>query len=269
MWAVLAAGALAAAMATATMEPVSAQRLAGANAGPGAQAPGLEQGGAALPQIAPGGAWGEVIMANAKWLVVQNQSGQQFPIAGDSIGQFLIRWPYDLRDLNNESVVEAIGPDFGSNTLRTDHIDVFEGADRDLVNPTYTSLLPNNRPVTAIDPAFPRFMNPWDIGAQNLLYGWAFPVQPGVTGIPGQLHVVGSAVGVNPVRLLVPGNNFATVFPDEAGNLAVFQLTRGDTNFAEKGDIVYMEPTDIATRTVVLSLAVLYKRIPFKQFRLP
>jgi hypothetical protein len=254
---------LVAAMALVAVAPVLAQRLAGANA------PGLAQGGAPLPPPSHEGAWGEVIMANAKWLVVQNQAGQQFPIATDSVTQFLIRWPIALADLTNESVVEAIGQEFGSNVLRTDHIDVFEGTDRNLVNPTYTSLLPNNRPVTALDPGFSRFMNPWDIGAQNLLYGWAFPVAPGELGIPSHLHVVGSVIGINPLRLLLLGNNFATVMPDEAGNMAVFQMTRGNSSFAEKGDLVYMLPTDLTPRTVVLSQLVLYKKIPLRQFRMP
>jgi hypothetical protein len=243
--------------------PVLAQRLAGANA------PGLGQGGAPLPAASPEGAWGEVIMANAKWMVVQNQAGQQFPIATDAVAQFLIRWPIALADLTHESVIEALGQEFGSNVLHTDHVDVFEGADRNLVNPTYTSLLSNNRPVTTLDPGFSRMMNPWDIGAQNLLYGWAYPIAPGEVGIPSRLHVVGNVMGINPLRLLVLGNNFATVLPDAAGNMAVFQMTRGNSSFAEKGDLVYLLPSDLRPRTVVLSQLVLYKKTPLRQFRLP
>src|SRR5712671_612480 len=80
-----------------------------------------------LPPPPPRGAWGEVIMANEKWVVVQNHEGQQFPIAADSINQFLIRWPYSINALTNQSWVEAIGLDMGSNTVQTNHIDVCEG----------------------------------------------------------------------------------------------------------------------------------------------
>ncbi len=43
-----------------------------------------------LPPPPPQGAFAEIIFANSKWLVVQNQQGQQFPIAANAIGQFLI-----------------------------------------------------------------------------------------------------------------------------------------------------------------------------------
>ena len=243
--------------------PAQAQRLLGAPA----QRP--DQGGAVLPVGPLEGAWAEVIMANAKWIVVQNQAGQQFPISTNSVNQFLIRWPYSVEQLGHESVVEALGQEFGSNVLRTDHVDVFEGADRNLVNPIYASLLPNNRPVTTLDPGFNRYMNAFDIGAQNLLYGWAYPISPGELGIPTRLHVVGNAMAINPLRLLLPGNNFATILPDMAGNMAVFQMTRGNSSFAEKGDLVYLLPTELTTRTVVVSQLVLYKKIPLRQFRLP
>lgn len=226
------------------------------------------------PRVPLEGAWAEVIMANAKWIVVQNEAGQQFPVATDSINQFLVRWPLTLDDLTHDSMVEAMGQEFGSNVLRTDHIDVFEGTDRMLVSPLYVSLLPNNRPVTAVDPGFNRFMNGWDYSSQNLLYSWVFPVGPGTggpgpVGLPSQLHIVGSVLGIDPLRLLIPGNNFATVLPDLAGNLSVFQVTRGDSAFAEKGDLVYMTPTSLTPRTVVLAQLVLYKKVPYKRYRLP
>jgi hypothetical protein len=229
--------------------------------------PNPAEGAAMLPPAPPQGAWGEVIMANTKWMVVQNHTGQQFPIAMDAIGQFLIRWPTSLDQLTRESWIEAIGPDVGSNTLQTDHIDVFEGADRSLVNPTFSSLLPNNRLVTTIDPGFNRFMNGFDIGAQNLLYGWAYPVLPGQLGIPARIHVVGSVIGTNPLSASVLGTNFVTVLPAEPGVMAITQVTRGDSSYADKGDLVFLMPTELTQRTVVLSQLVLYKKIPLRQFR--
>jgi len=253
---------------------VQAQRLAGApadqNAANNPLRPNVDQGPIDLPPIPPKGAWGEVIMANSKWMVVQNHQGQQFPVANDAVGQFLIRWPTSLDQLTPATVVEAIGQDVGNNTMRTDHVDVFEGADRALVQPTFASLLPNGRPVTTIDPGFNRFMNGFDIGAQNLLYGWAYPVGPGgVNGIPGQLHVVGNAVSVNPLlRISVLGTNSAFVMPDENG-LSVTQMTRGDSSFAEKGDLIYLMPTELSPRSVVLSQVVLYKKVSLRRFQRP
>ena len=206
-------------------------------------------------------------MANHQWMVVQNQFGQQFPIAMNRVAQFLIRWPTRLDALGPESRVEAIGADQGNNTMVTDHVDVFEGTDRDLVQPTYNTLLPNGRPVTTIDPSFNRFMNAFDIGSQNLLYGWAYPVSPTGGGGLGRLHVVGNVANVNPVlQVATPGNNWATILPD--GALSVTRVTRGTTAFAQKGDLVFLMPTDMTLKSVVLAQAVLYKRIPITMFRL-
>jgi len=257
---------------------VRAQRLAGARDNPNANAnnplqPAVDQGPVDLPPVPPRGAWGEVIMANAKWMVIQNHEGQQFPIASDSVAQFLVRWPTTLDQLTPATVVEAIGQDVGNNSMRTDHVDTFEGSDRSLVQPTFASLLPNNRMVTTIDPGFNRFMNGFDIGAQNLLYGWAYPLDnsgPVANGIPGKLHVVGNAVSVNPfLRISVLGTNFATVLPEEGGGMSITQMTRGDTSYAEKGDLIFLMPTELTPRTVVLSQVVLYKKIPFRGFQRP
>ena len=44
-----------------------------------------------LPHLPPEGAWGEVINATARWIVIQNHSGQQYPISVDDIGELLVR----------------------------------------------------------------------------------------------------------------------------------------------------------------------------------
>jgi hypothetical protein len=219
-----------------------------------------------LPQLPPQGAWGEVINVTPRWLVIQNHTGQQFPIAIDDIGEFLIRWPTSLDALTGQSMVEAVGQDIGSNTLRTGHVDVFEGTDRTLVAPTYTSILPSNMVVTTLDPGFNRFMNAFDIAGQNMLYGWAYPVAPGLTGIPARLHVVGNPVDKTPLRLAVPGNNIATVIPDDSGQITLSQVTRGSSEFARKGDYAFLLPLQTTPRGLVVSQLVLYKQIPRQQF---
>ncbi len=223
-----------------------------------------------LPQLPPQGAWGEVINATARWLVVQNHSGQQFPIAIDDIQEFLIRWPTSMNDLNGRSLVEAVGQDAGSNVVRVNHVDVFNGSNRTLVAPTYNSLLPNNMVVTTLDPGFNRFMNPWDYAGQNMLYGWAYPVPANMSGIPSRLHVVGNVVDRNAqsqmVRIGLPGNNMATIVPDDTGQMTMTEVTRGSSNYARKGDFAFMLPLQIAPRGLILSQLVLYKQIPLAQF---
>jgi len=225
-----------------------------------------------LPQLPPQGAWGEVINVTARWIVVQNHSGQQFPIAIDDIQEFLIRWPTSMNDLNpnGQSLVEAVGQDAGSNVVRVNHVDVFNGSNRTLVAPTYNSILPNNMVVTTLDPGFNRFMNPWDYAGQNMLYGWAYPVPANMSGIPSRLHVVGNAVGREPqsqmIRISLPGNNMATIVPDDTGQMTMSEVTRGSSNYARKGDFAFMLPLQIAPRGLILSQLVLYKQIPLAQF---
>jgi len=222
-----------------------------------------------LPDMPPRGAWGEVIMANAKWIVIQNHTGQQFPVKVDSthIRQFLVRWPTTPDALTEQSLVEAIGPDLGNNTVQTDYVDVFEGADQTLVTPTYKNLLPNNQIVTTIDPTYQRMMNAWDIVGQAYLHGWAYPVPPGVSGIPARLHVVGNVLVRNPLRLGIMGNNIATVVPaDLEKGLTMYQVTRGTASFAQKGDIAFLSPMSVEPDSLVLEQLVLYKKIARNRF---
>jgi hypothetical protein len=223
-----------------------------------------------LPPPPPQGAWGEVIMANERWLVVQNTQGQQFPVAAEMIQQFLVRWPTTIRALTNQSWVEATGTDAGSMTVRTAHIDVYEGSDRTLVQPTYRSVIDFNRVVTTIDPSFQRMMNAFDIAGQNTLYGWAYPIEPGDNGIPGQMYAVGNALQINPqVQIGVPGNNVVTILPDTAGNLTISQVTRGSTTMAEKGDYVFLTPTEPTPKSLRLTQLVLYKKVTLREFSPP
>jgi hypothetical protein len=219
-----------------------------------------------LPQLPPQGAWGEVINATARWLVIQNHSGQQFPIAVDDIGEFLVRWPSGLDLMGPQTVVEAVGRDVGSNVLETAHVDVYEGADRSLVAPTLNSMLPNNALVTAVDPTFNRFMNAWDYVGQSMLYGWAYPVPAGIYAIPTATHAVGTVVQRSPLRLAVPGNNVATIVAGENETFTITQVTRGSITYVRKGDYAFLRPQALNPNGLVVSQLVLYKNIPFRQF---
>ena len=219
-----------------------------------------------LPQLPPQGAWGEVINATPRWLVVQNHTGQQYPIAFEDIGSFLIRWPASVEGLTAGSLVEAVGSDLGSNVVGVTHVDVFEGTDRSLVSPTYHNLMANNAVVTTIDPSFNRFMNAWDYAGQSMLYGWAYPFASGNVGATTRTHVVGSVVNRVPLQLAIPGNNIATVVGGNNVAFTVSQVTRGAMNYARKGDYVFMLPSAINPRGLAVSQLVLYKQIQLRQF---
>jgi hypothetical protein len=218
-----------------------------------------------LPPPPPQGALGEVIFANSQWMVVQNKDGQQFPVAAGSIGRFLIRWPADVRDLGPAVLVEAFGPELGSMTVQTDHIDLFVGSDQVLVQPGYSSVLPINRSVTAIDPTFQRHMNGFEIDKQNTLYSWVFPVSTGDSGIPSNMHVVGNSLAFGPLRVGVPGNNLATIVPPPGlGSYSISRVTQGSTSFARKGDFAFLTPirgNAVGEKSLKLAEVVLYKKI--------
>jgi hypothetical protein len=222
-----------------------------------------------LPQLPPQGAWGEVINVTTRWVVIQNHSGQQFPISVDDMGEFLVRWPSSVDRLGAQSVVEAVGQDLGSNVVQVSHVDVFEGPDQNLVSPTYNSLLPNNVVVTTIDPGFNRFMNAWDYAGQSMLYGWAYPVPAGIDGIPARLHVVGTVMQRDPLQLNVLGNNIATVVAGANAAFTVSQVTRGLIAHVRKGDYAFLLPLELTPKGLTVSQFVLYKAIPFRQFNPP
>ena len=226
-----------------------------------------------LPPAPPKGAWGEVIMSNSKWLVIQNHEGQQFPIAVDSIEKFLIRWPTSLSAVTAESVVEAIGVQVNATQMRTDHVDVFEGSNRALVSPTFLSLTPNKVAQTSVDPVFNRFMNNSTIGAYNQQFGWVYPGDDDGVLVGGnsatRVHVVNNAVSNDPLSVNIDGNNAITILDAETGPMTITEVTRGNAGLADKGDFVYLVPTDMTPRTVVLSQVVLYKKMPLRQYKPP
>jgi hypothetical protein len=222
-----------------------------------------------LPTPPPPGEFYQVIFANPRWVVVQNRLGQQFPVAADMIGQFLIRWGADPSDIQPGILVEAIGADLGSMSIRTNHIDLFIGSDMSLVNPSYTSVLPINRPVTAIDQTYQRYMNGFDIAAQNTLYSWVYPTYPGDNGIPGQMHVVGNPMNLAPLQLGVPGNNLVTVLPPTPGVMTITQVTLGSPSFARKGDTAFLTlvpGNPVTEKSLRVAQVVLYKNSRRDQF---
>src|SRR5438874_1362942 len=55
-----------------------------------------ERSGMATANLSQQGEWAEVVTVTAKWMVLMNQQGQQFPVAINNIGLFVIRWPTTL-----------------------------------------------------------------------------------------------------------------------------------------------------------------------------
>ena len=205
------------------------------------------------PNLPRQGDWAEVIMANGRWLVIQNAQGQQFPVAFEAIRQYVVRWPTRLDIVAPEALVEATGVDLGTNTLSTDHVDVYEGSARSMVSPAMYNLTGANRVLTPID------------ANQSPVYGMFMPFAPLEGGIPQRIHIVGNILGLDPLRLGAGGNNWVNVLPSVEG-LNVTQVTPGTPAYAKKGDLVYFIPDSAGPKSLNISRLILYKKMPLRAY---
>ena len=217
------------------------------------QDPGRFNSGMQAPRFQPGGDWVEIVTITSKWLVVQNEKGQQFPIALDSVGEFMMRWPIDPARITPNAMVETTGLDLGTNQIRTDHIDVFERDGRMLVQPVYQQII-----------GFGRTPTTFDIQNQNI-YGVRIPLLPGEDQLPNRLHVAGPIIGLDPVRIALGANNALAVLPAATG-LTFHEVTPGLASLLRPGDLLYVIPTDITPKTLVIGQMVAYKAMTKQQF---
>ena len=265
-------------------------------AAPGARAGAAAgQAGAAMPNLPPWtaqhgspqtalqqlqqaaqqpGIWAEVIATTPRWIIVQSQEGQQFPIAADRIRQYFVRWPSALSELKPTSMVEATGVRTSSAAMMTDHIDVYEEDAQTLVSPTIQSVAgPNGGP-----PGFGHTSNFGFIDFESLNFGslnWTemptagavnWTETPNVGGGGMLLHVVGRVAATAPLVLGGFGPGVITVGPGGNG-MTVTQVTLGTVSYAKKGDLVHVVADAASARGLDVSQLVLYKKIPLRRFQ--
>ncbi len=208
------------------------------------------------------GTWAQVINVTAKWMVVQSETGQQFPIASDHVRQFLIRWPLPASQINSQSMLEVTGSNAGSNVIVADHLDVYENEAQNLVSPTVTSFFGdyetlsygNFQTISAYGTAE---QDPFSIGTLQASQNNANPARK---------HVVGHAVANDPIQVAGNGMNWYSVQPSTTG-MTITQVTLGSNSFARRGDLVYVLPQNIGPRSVEVSQLVLYKKVPLRGFQ--
>lgn len=206
--------------------------------------------GLGRPWIPPRGEWLQVLTATDRWLVLQNERGQQFPVAYDSIGEFLMRWPSSLDRVAPDDLVEVTGIDMANNQVGTQEVDVYKGAARQLVTPTYQLIL-----------GFNRVMSPFDLEQQRTLgINLQYVLTPEEQMMPARLHMVAPAANLNPLQLVSGGNNVVTVVPGING-ATVTEITQGAPRFVEPGDMAYVIPLmdRSGPRSVALGRLVVYK----------
>ena len=212
--------------------------------------------GMLVPRVPPQGEWAEVMTVTPKWLVIQNQNGQQFPISLAGVQLFLMRWPTSLEAIAPGALLEATGIDLSSNQIATDHVDVYEGTAHQLgVTPTIQTII-----------GFNRILTPFDIDQQNT-FGIDFYrfLTPGEMNLPRRLHVVGPLANLNPLRIAIGGGNSIAVLP-ASGSFYMSSVTPGSVTFVKKGDLVYFVPLEVTPKSLNLAQLVVYKKIPFSQF---
>lgn len=209
-----------------------------------------DQPGMTQSWIPEEGEWLQVLTVTDKWIVLQNEIGQQFPVSFDAVNLFIMRWPTNASRIGPGDLVEATGLDVGSNTIATDHIDVFKGAARNLVTPTLQRIIGYNRVVTMFDAERQRTFGTTLMGA----------LTPDEWFMPWRYHVVAPALSTVPLVLSVGGNNGLAV---QSGNngVTMMEVTPGAPSFVRPGDIAYAVPIleQTTPRTVVLSQLVIYK----------
>lgn len=215
------------------------------------------QGGLERPWIPPRGEWLQVLTATDRWLVLQNERGQQFPVAYDAVGQFLMRWPSALERIAPDDLVEVTGLDLGNNQVGTDQVDIYKGGARQLVTPTIQQIL-----------GFNRVMTPFDWERQRTFgINLQYILTPEEQLMPARLHMVAPAANLQPLQLMSGGNNVITVVPGMNG-AAVTEVSQGSPRFVEPGDMAYVVPLpqQSGPRSLSLGRLVIYKGVGVDQF---
>jgi hypothetical protein len=227
----------------------------------GGGTPGV-QARAAQPNRAAGlqGYWGQVLTVTPKWLVIQNDQGQQFPVslAKDNVGLFVVRWPTTPERLSPRAVVEVMGVEGTNNQIRTTHLDAFEPNAQGMLGgrwPAMIRLIGRNGLITT----------PYSSDRDISYNGYDYIANLPQGSSPSILHIVAPVWGINPLRLAIGNNNLVTVLPME-NNVSMTQVTGGSASLVRPGDLVYYLPVQTNPRTLVLAQLIVYKQIPIDQF---
>ncbi len=205
---------------------------------------------AQAPQL-PFGLWVEIISVSDKWVVIENERGQQFPIAlsPENVGLFLVRWPTSLDRLGPEFLVEATGLNGEGNVVLAPHVDVFRGANQFLVAPTV-------QPIVESRPLF----DPMNVMMMNI-FGPVYQLPPQEANIPRHMHVVGFCVGNAPLEVSQGGNVSFAIATD-----SMTEVTRGTPGMLRPGDIAFCLVDGWNGRTLGLEEFIVYKALPIDQF---
>ncbi|MCY2936611.1 MAG: hypothetical protein WCJ40_09365 [Planctomycetota bacterium] len=215
-----------------------------------------QQGAGATPNFGlnnPG--WAEVLSVTPKWVVLQSADGRQYPVSSAALGRFIVRWPILPPMVSATALVEAEGQSPSVNTVLTNSVEVYEGAARGFVSPTY---------ITPTDAGILRqYDATYTFGFDSMNQFWSmYPSQPAVAMQNVQLmtYIVAPVVNIFPLMLGTPSNQAIRIAP---ANGQAFRMTRivvGSLDQLRPGDLVYAVPNDANNKSMALSVMIVYKK---------
>lgn len=209
----------------------------------------------ALPNFSlDGPGWAEVLSVTPKWVVLQASDGRQFPVTTASLGRFLIRWPILPTMVSPTALVEVEGASPSINMLVTNKVEVFEGAARGLVAPTY---------VTPTDAGILRqYDATYTFGFDSMNQFWSlYPSQPAVAmnNVSLVSYMVAPVVNITPLMLGTPSNQAVRVVPANGQNYQMTRIVVGTVDQLAPGDLVYAVPQFAQPKGMGLSVMIVYK----------
>lgn len=214
---------------------------------------------AAIAQQSPsfgleGAGWAEVLSVSPRWVVLQSAEGRQYPVSTGAMGRFIVRWPILPSMISSTALVEAEGQSPSVNVVLTSAVEVYEGAARGMVSPTY---------ITPTDAGILRqYDATYTFGFDSLNQFWSmYPSQPAVAmqNVPLLTYIVAPVVNLFPLMLSSPSNQAIQIAP---ANGQAFRLTRivmGTLDQLEPGDLVYASPNFANPKGMGLSGIIVYK----------
>ena len=222
--------------------------LGGAGASPAA----FQDSNMLAPNV-PRSGWAQILTVTPKWIVLQNVAdGRQYPVSTSTIRLFLIRWPTTPNRIAPDALVEVNGMETASNGIDTPHVDIYQGAAKDLVTPMYVTagmgqIAPN-------------------LGLQtNMQFNMFQPLQgvgisPLMANPNAWVHLVGPIANVAPFQVGTGNNNFVGV--NIGPQTTMTTITIGNAGLLRRGDLAYFLADAATPKGLVLSQMIVEKTEP-------
>lgn len=198
--------------------------------------------------------WAEVLSVTPKWVVLQAADGRQYPVDGSATGRFLVRWPILPSMVSPSALVEVEGMSPSVNMLATNSVEVYEGAARSLVSPSY---------ITPTDAGILRqYDATYTFGFDSMNQFWSlYPSQPAVAmnNVNLLTYMVAPVVNVVPLLIGTPANQSVRVVPANGQSFQMTRIVVGTLDQLRPGDLVYAVPQFATNKAMSLATFIVFK----------